>query len=547
MSFLAPWALLWLGAIPVFLWLWRLASTHRRLEVPSLIPFEHLLRRQARRRTRLVVNALFWLQLAALLGLALALTRPVVFRSRARTTLVILDTSASMGSRGRGGVAFERAKRAVLDAVARKSPGGQFFLMTTAPVSPVLSQLTGDSAALAHAVQALRPVDLGGNLASTVRLGRSLLGAEPDEMLVVTDEQPPAALPSSVRWVTVGEPTPNVAFVGLDAQGPLCSPSDERLVATVQNFADESVSVVVRVKQEGRVLAEHRSDLAPHARSAFPLVLPAGTEGGLELTLDAPHDGLAVDNRARVALHQRSAMPILVRMKDDALLRTVSEWLGACSALTWSAERPAGAGPALLVTDTEEAADLSAGARLLFQPPADAELIRSDWVVSADHPIGSYLAPVERVAARLNVPAGVGLSGVPVVSSLLHGLKVPVVVAEERGGRRIASLLFDPSASAHSTPAVLAFLNSLRWLMGTSSAADDNFFNPLESNTLARVSTWRADAAAATAPPAAGMPPSGAGRRPATGGVAQPLASYLIMALMVLLLVEWRLYAARRS
>ena len=545
MSFLAPWALLWLGAIPVFLWLWRLASTHRRLRVPSLIPFEHLLRRQARRRTRLVVNALFWLQLAALLGLILALTQPVAFRSRARTTLVIIDTSASMGSRGPSGVAFERAKRAVLDAVARKSPDGQFFLMTTAPVGPALSQLTSDSSALARAVQALRPVALGGNLASTARLGRSLLGYEPDEMLVITDEPLPSIpLPSSVRWVTVGEPTPNAAFVGLDAQGPLCSRWDQRLVATVQNFADEAASVVVRVNQTGRALAEHRGDLAPHERLAFPLALPAGTEGDLELTLDTPHDGLEVDNRARVALPQRSAMRIVVRAKDAALLRTVSDWLGACSALTWSTERPAAAGPFLLMTDTEEAADVSADARLLFRPPANAELVRSYWVVSADHPIGSYLAPVELVAARLNVSAGAGLFGVSVVSSLLHGLKVPVVVAEERDGRRIASLLFEPSASAHSTPAVLTFLNSLRWLMGTSSVAADNFFNPLESNTLTRASTWRADGAAT--PPPTAVHPSDASRRPAGGRVAHPLASCLIVALMVLLLVEWRLSGAKR-
>ena len=131
MSFLAPWALLWLGSVPVLIWLWRLNATRRQTRISSLIPFEHLLRRPSRRRRRLVVNALFWLQLAALAGLALALAQPMLVRSRARTVLVILDTSASMGAERRGLQVFEEAKRTLLARIARASPGDRFFVVTT--------------------------------------------------------------------------------------------------------------------------------------------------------------------------------------------------------------------------------------------------------------------------------------------------------------------------------------------------------------------------------------------------------------------------------
>ena len=86
MSLLSPLGLLWLASIPLLLWLWRLASSHRKIRVASLAPFEHLIRRTSRRRTRLVINALFWLQLLALILLALALAAPILYRQRAQTS-----------------------------------------------------------------------------------------------------------------------------------------------------------------------------------------------------------------------------------------------------------------------------------------------------------------------------------------------------------------------------------------------------------------------------------------------------------------------------
>ena len=254
MSFLAPWSLLWLGAIPALLWLWRLVSVRRRVVVPSLVPFERLVARTPKRRGRLIVNALFWLQLAALIGLTLALAQPVLFQQHARLVLAILDTSASMTA----GDTFEQARRALLVQLAGKPPTAQILIVTTAPVLPLLSQATSDPVALTRALEAARPSHLGGNLSTTERIGRALLAAAPDETLVVTDEPRPDALPASMRWVAVGSSRPNAALVGLDAQGPLCSPSDARVIATVQNFSGEPSPVDLRAAQGARRLAEAR-------------------------------------------------------------------------------------------------------------------------------------------------------------------------------------------------------------------------------------------------------------------------------------------------
>lgn len=599
MSLLSPWALLWLGSIPVLVWLWRRTSTRRQIRVPSLIPFEHLLRRPPRHRSRLVVNVLFWLQLGALISLALAMAQPILSTRRARTTLVILDTSASMGASLRGSSALAHAQRALAERIARAAPTEQFFLVTTSPVSAITQRPTSDRLALRQAVQALRASHLGGNLATAVRIGRALLATEPDAVLVVTDEpQPLLTGAGHVQWVTVGAPLPNVAFVGLDASGSLCDAAAPHVLATVQNFSEESIPVTVGARQGPQLLAQAAAEMAPRTRQALALALPEGTEGWLELMVAGASDGLSADNRAWMMLRRSARLPIVVRSQREAFRRTISTWLDACSALTWTTDPAVVQGPFVLITDREEEPDVSSAAAMVFLPPADASPRLSTWVRSSDHPVSAYLSPVESVAAPLNLSMTEGLSGSPVVSGLIDGRRVPIVLAEEHEGRRRLTMRFDPAQSEGSTVAVLTFLNGVRWLMGQAEAvttgqslsvggfgpgevtvhrpdgttdtaaveggavrydettlagryrfvqgamevvAAVNFFDPLESNLLDRVSTWdpRATPSPATR---AGSPPKDRG-----GRATYPLAQGVILLLLILVLVEWRLYSLKRS
>lgn len=470
MTLLSPWALLWLGSIPVLLWLWRMHATQRQIQMSSLIPFERLLKRSPRRRTRLVVNLLFWLQLAALIGVALLLARPVKLTPHTRTVLVVLDTSASMNARRGGSSAFDQAKQALLSVIARKSATEQLFLMTTSPIRFLLPQPTSDAAALAQTIHQVRVSATGGNISTAARIGTALLGSDPEETVVITDEPAPAKTPDRVRWIGVGEPLGNAAIVGVDAQGPLCDRSDARVLVTVQNFSREPEAVVLRARHADQPLATAASTLGPQARNTLSLEIPDRVTGLVELVLEAPHDHLELDNHAWVALDRSASLPIVIRSTRPAFERTVSAWLDACPALAWTVDHadggPAanGSGPTLVITDTEDAAS-SAAATMTFLPSAKPRRIVSHWMVTATHPISSYMAPIEVVPASLNLDAP-SPAGIPVISALVNGQKVPIIVADERDGRRIVSFLAEPMDSAESIPALLTFFNSLRWLMG---------------------------------------------------------------------------------
>jgi hypothetical protein len=613
MTLLTPLALLWLGSIPVLLWLWRISATRRRIAIPSLVPFERLLKRTPMRRTRLVINALFWLQLAACAGLALALARPLLIRRDARTILVVLDTSASMEAGLRGQSAFDRARQALLKIIEHASPADRLFIMMTAPVTPLHSQPTSDSAALIQALRTLRPSHLGGNLATTVRIGRALLASDPDETVMITDEAPPKDLTGrGVRWVPVGEPLANIAIVGVDAQGPLCTPEDARVIVTVQNFSREAASVSVIAAQHGQRIAQSGTELGPGLRRAVSLAVPEGVEGMIDIALEQPSDALSVDNRAWVAIHRTSALPVVVRFDSPALTRTISTWLQACQALRWTAESSAEGGASLVITDRGAAigSPPAGAAAMVFLPPATPQPVLSYWMVASDHPIGSYLAPVEAIPAAVNVSATSGLSGVPVVSGLVNGRKIPIVIADEREGKRTVSLFLDPTPSAESMPVLLTFFNSLRWLLGRvdqrhtgepltlrgftsgrvqvrrpdglaevveiideafrydattiaglyrfSQGASEvavavNFFDPIESTLINRVSTWRevhgAPDASVSSPTGRG-PTDHSARGPSLPGgqpPSYPLSRFLMMAVLGVLLLEWWRYSLKGS
>lgn len=604
MTLLSPLALLWLLGIPVLVWLWRLAAAQRRTTVSSLAPFEHLLKRAPRHRSRLTVNLLFWLQLAGLAGVALALARPVIQSRSGATVLAILDTSAGLEARQRGGTAFKRAQGALRSRLARKAPMTRVLLVTTAPPAAVTGEPTSDGLALNAAVDAQRTVAQGGRLATAARLGRALLGHAPDEIWVATDEPKPQAMPEGVQWLSAGRAVANTAIIGVDTAGALCEASGSRIVVSLQRFAGAPASGVVLVQQEGRELARAGTTFTPGARQSVALDVPADASGWMEIAVESAGDGLAIDDRAWVDMRQGARRPIQVRIGRPALRQTVTEWLAACPALQWSqADTPSGGageppGNAVLLTDdASEAADAGVPA-LIFSPP-NAPAVPSHWTIAADHPLGAYLSPISVVSAPMARDEG-AVAGTPVVSALVGGRAVPVLVADERSGTRRVTLRADPTGLADSVPLLVMFFNSVRWLMDESRpkttqeglvvggwdpgpvtvqrpdgsrtavpsvaglvhledaapglyrlsqgskdvTAAVNFLDPLESNTYAPVSTWQAPedgAAAAPSAVAAASPRAGAGRVPT-----HHLASVLMVALLVLLVAEWLLYGARR-
>ncbi len=592
MAFLSPLGLVWLASIPVLIWLWRFAASRQRTIIPSLVPFEHLLRRPPTRRSRLILNWLFWLQLAALSLISLALAQPVLVGPKARTILVLVDTSASMAASTKHGSPLHQVKRSVLGRLTHKGLRDQWFVVRTAPVSALAAEPTGDGVQLSQIIQGLSTADLGGNLALANRIGRAFLGRRPDETWVFTDEPPPTdPINQTTQFHSVGEPLANVAIVGLDANEPLCAPAEAQLVVTIQNYADVEQEVTLSVSQDRHAMTQVARRLAPQGRLSIPLSMPPGAAGVFDVTLLAQRDALAVDNHVSVTLRGTETIPVVVASGDARFVATVGGWLDACPRVAWR-QAPATlqeASPSdILITDRLELAAQWPKASIGFVRTREGwHLVPTQWMVESTHPIGEYLEPLQSMAAAVAPSSADGQWGDPIIWGVVGGQKVPLVRASSSQGRRMVSVFVDPTASPSSTSLVVVFLNSLRWVTGsqglvitgdrltvgpfaqglvriqrpdgsvilqahdggvlhydaTTSAGRYrflqgqqaiervvNFLDPIESNTIRRVSTWGTDAT----PLAQAL---------VTERPRQSLVNWLLSVLVVVLLLEWMLYA----
>ncbi len=591
MSLLFPLGLLGLFSVPALLWLWRLSKTHRQTKVASLIPFEHLLAKQPRRRARLIVNLLFWLQLAACVALALALARPMFRHAAVKTILVIVDTSASMQAVGGASRVFDQGLGKLRQRMDAQGPFTQWFVMASAPVTALTPTPVATPGEAERLIRSFGPQDLAGNLAAAAQIGQALLGQAPATTLILSDEAPLSGLEEpGVEWISVGRELPNVALVGVDAEPLLCGgvAASSRLVAVVENLSDAEQSVRLAVRQEGRQLSQQTVSLAAGVRSSVPLAISNTAQGWIEVEIVSPKDALALDNRATVFLRQSEAVPVAVVSEDAAFRTTIALWLNACEGLVWSVGVPEEAKPFILITDDSDIVDPRAIGTIRFADAASQESGQpAYWLIEEEHAIGRYLAGVEPAGVRPSASI-TQETGKPVVWALTRGARTPVVSALEEGTRRTVTFALSAPAARDSSQVLVTFLNSLRWMIasaGTSRTGEPlalplasgavnvtrpdgvterlphagglfsydgaaqaglyrfaqagqthvlaaNFLDPLESNLRQRAHTWRPGVVAAST------------EKSATTAQA-PLAPMLLWVVVALLLLEWWAYSRK--
>ncbi len=541
MSLLTPLGLLGLLSVPVLLWLWRKQPTRRLTRIASLVPFEHLQQKQPHKRSRLKVNLLFWLQLAACGVLALALAQPLVRHAAAKTTLIILDTSASMGARTRGGTVYEQGLRALTDRLRSRSPLEKYFVVASAPVTALTPQPVGSAADVQAAAASFRPQATAGSLSAAAQIGQALLGYAPSSIVVVSDEPPPSEQADNLEWIRVGGKLPNAAIVGLDSEPLLCGQASGRLVAVIANFSEMPLQLRVRAKQASRVLDEQTVDLEPGKRSAVALAVPPDITGAIRVELDADPDALDWDNAAEADVRSATSVPVALSVQAEPVRKALSGWLNACKGLSWSEAAPEDpAKPFMWVTDQVSPSPSGIGSVIVIAGPPEASgQAPVYWLVDNDHPVGRYLAPIEP-AGIAPAKTGVGEEVRPVIWAMVRGERVPVVAVREEEGRRIVAFNLHPQAAADSSQALVVFLNSLRWIMSGTGHVASAFLDPLESNLNEPASTWTvATGNAATGNAATPL----ASERPKLSFASLPLLPWLLWTAVCLLLIEWWRYA----
>ncbi len=309
MGFLAPWFLAGAAAIglPLYLHLLRQHKTTPR-PFSSLMFFERRVQSSIKHR-KLKYRLLFALRALFFALLALAFARPVIEYSgvtsahNGRILALLVDDSLSM----REGDRLDRAKSAALAVIRGLATADRAQVIVFGGPTRLLTNLTGDHAALAAAVQSIQPGDGAGSYAEVVRAIRSLAQSAKSPVVahLFTDLQK-SSVPASLADLQLPEgtelilhkaadgPIRNLALENVLAPRRLFNPKSGRVQATVVSYSDKDANVAATLLLNNRPL-ETKS-----------VAVSAGGRANVDFTgMDAPF-GL---NRGEVRINGSDPFP----------------------------------------------------------------------------------------------------------------------------------------------------------------------------------------------------------------------------------------------
>ncbi len=441
-------------------------------------------------RRRFRPTALFWLRLAAAAMLIAGLVRPYVEREAApldtRSLLLVLDVSASMQTRERGGTRFEIARQRAADALGTLTPNDSVMVVTADNHTHILERWTSDHTRVRRRLETIGPLDTPTNLTPALTLALSEAEARPATRVVVLTDVPleetgmaPDAL-ASVDYVQIGTTDDNVAIASVTIDVPPfrdAAPTSATVV--VRNYAARSHRVVLGAHIDGEAWGWHTLTLEPHAAEHVTLVDPP-RDGVLVLELDAK-DALAVDNRAVAWVSRGAPLDLLLVSDSRTLTATFAEVVAAIvgskveimSREEYERGEPAGRRVALFDGFVPTRVPPAVNALYVAPPPGSAvcpsaEIIGEaaviDWV---DHPTLSGLRDLQAIVTERTSQLGTPTWGSAIIHAAANGQSFPFLIAGERGSRRLACLAGDlagPLASSDRLPLLMLTLNVLRWL-----------------------------------------------------------------------------------
>ncbi len=294
MTFLNPWGLLALLAIPIIIGLhyFRQQRQARQIGGLHLWDFAQIATPAGRRfeHLRRSLPLLFQLLAAILLALLLA-GFDVPLKKAARHYSIIVDDSVSMQARVSGTVAARRA----VDLLADWAKDQDRFTLVTAGDRPTV--LAGPAATKAELLRVLKswtpdsPVaDLDGamNIASK-------FGNENSRLILMTDNPDSADyLKDAATIWGVGRPARNNAIIFADRFR--VSKEQDKIVATVQGTGSGQRTVTVTAYRGDEALTTRDVDISSSAPVSVELEMPA-VDIPLRLALSPP-DALAADDSA---------------------------------------------------------------------------------------------------------------------------------------------------------------------------------------------------------------------------------------------------------
>jgi hypothetical protein len=461
--------------------------------------------RSARRTRRLR----HWLSLA----LALALYGAILLGAadprsgdvdgRGRTVVLLIDRSASMSATDEPGTRLAAARRRASELAAGLTGADRALVASFAADVTAESGFESDPRRLERAIAGVAPGDEAADLPRALAFAAAILRGRPRPTVVLIsdggfadDARRSAPVdadgrPLDVRYVAVGRRADNVALLSLAARRIPADPGTIEAALVVQSFRPTPTTVELEVSSGATIIEKVDLALAPGERRHLTLPRLFATGAKLEARLVA-HDDLPLDDRATATIPPLPRRRVLRVGGPDLYLDGALLGLGR----TVTVDRLAAADAAralaraadydLVIFDgVAPATPPAAGRFLYFEPrgpgspfaaraqPGQAkpdqakpghDSVRNPVIDPAslhrEHPLLRQLD-----LGDVNIAEAGRLLPAPGDVTLAASFGVPLIVARERPGLRVAALAFAPRRSdLPLRPAFpLLVANALAW------------------------------------------------------------------------------------
>ena len=396
-TFTLPLGFLSLLVIPGLVAIYLLRTRSRRYPVSSLMLWVN--QQQARqgglRLERLQTPLLFFLELLAIILLALAVASPIIRTTQGAIPLmVVLDDSFSMLAgvdetpRSRAIAALEEQLASQgFNSLANRRYAVRYVLAGTEP--QVLNEPARTAAEAIDQLETWHCLSPSADLEAAVSLAAEL-GGQKTLILVLTDEPPPQILKEDrMQWWAFGIPHSNMAFVNATRT---VTDSGERCLLEITNLSPHvgSTELIVEVndaasRSSSSLLHQSVLEIDPRATRRIFLNLPPKTPPFRARIGD---DALGIDNTVMLLPQHRKPVLVDVRIQEPRL-RSFIESALASTDRTLSARTV----PQLLFLDETTVADDYAEAwsmRVITEPEASAYL--GPFVIDLTHPLTEGLS-----------------------------------------------------------------------------------------------------------------------------------------------------------
>ena len=419
------------------------------------------------------------LQLISLALLLIAIAGPQlgVFDGQGADHVLILDTSAWMGSVTPQGTLFDQAKANAL-AYARALPRRDRLMLVRADsLTTPATAFESDRAVVEAAIQQSQPGSSALHLAQAIEFAQriqKLQSDEPGEIAfsgaarVSTEESALASIPANLRLMLTEAPTENVGLRKIGLRRSATSTDTWEIFVAVRNYGRRPQTVDLAVQYAQAPAGNQRMALRPGTEQEATFRYQVKAAGWVEARLNV-RDPIPQDDRAIVEVPRQSALKMIVYTSEPAALRP----LFATDPLVETEFRaPQAFDPAaqadIVVLDRFAPPAVPRAHAIWIQPPASGSpapiratlngVALERW--NADVPLGAGLYTRDAVleSAQVFTPAANDIT----VASTSGG---PVIVARDGAAKQIL-IGFHPGRGSMryelATPLLIA--NAVRWM-----------------------------------------------------------------------------------